>query len=351
MSSTGANFEMTKDRMTADKKRVINNDRTTDCNQLVPIKYKWAWSFYLDGCANHWMPTEVSMQRDIEQWKDPKKFTDDERHVIRRVLGFFSTAETLVGNNLVLAVYRCVDNPECRQYLLRQAFEEAIHVHAFQYIVQSLSLDEGEMFNMYREVEAIYDKDKHAMSCTQSVLEMNPDNLKTTEGLQTFVKNLVGLYVITEGIFFYGGFVAVLSFGRQNRIPGICEQIQYILRDESIHMNFGIELINAIKEENPDIWTEAFQKEIREYILGAVELEKNYAKECLPNGILGLNTELVQQYIQYLADRRLERLHLQKKFDSENPFPWMSEVVDLKKEKNFFETRVTEYQTGGALEW
>jgi ribonucleoside-diphosphate reductase beta chain len=346
-----SSFSMSKDRMTVDKKRVINNDSTVDCNQLVPIKYRWAWNFYLDGCANHWMPTEVPMQRDIEQWKDPKGFTDDERHLVKRVLGFFATAETLVGNNLVLAVYRCVDNPECRQYLLRQAFEEAIHVHAFQYIVQSLSLDEAEMFNMYREVEAIYDKDQHAMSCTDGVLKMDPEDLKTTAGLQKFVKNLVGLYVITEGIFFYGGFVCMLSFGRQNRLPGTCEQIQYILRDESIHMNFGIELITAIKQENPEVWTPEFQKEIRDYILTAVGLEKNYAKECLPTGVLGLNPELIMEYVEYLSDRRLERLELKKEFDSENPFPWMSEVVDLKKEKNFFETRVTEYQTGGALEW
>lgn len=344
-------IEMTSTRVKADDKRIINNGTTVDCNQLVPIKYRWAWNFYLDGCANHWMPTEVPMQRDIEQWRDKDAFTDDERHLVKRVLGFFATAESLVGNNLVLAVYKCVDNPECRQYLLRQAFEEAVHIHTFQYIVQSLSLDESEMFNMYREVEAIYDKDKHAMSCTSGVLEMDPNNLQSTEGLQTFVKNLVGLYVITEGIFFYGGFVCMLSFGRQNRLPGTCEQIQYILRDESIHMNFGIELINAIVEENPKIWSKDFQKQIREYILNAVELEINYAKECLPNGVLGLNTELIKEYIQYLADRRLERLHLTKEFNSSNPFPWMSEVIDLKKEKNFFESRVTEYQTGGSLEW
>lgn len=344
-------FKMTKDRVTIDNKRIINNDRTVDCNQLVPIKYRWAWNFYLDGCANHWMPTEISMQRDIEQWKDPKLFTKDERHVIKRVLGFFATAETLVGNNLVLAVYRCVDNPECRQYLLRQAFEEAIHVHAFQYIVQSLSLDEGEMFNMYREVEAIYNKDEHAMSCTSSVLDMRPGDLKTVKGLQTFIKNLVGLYVITEGIFFYGGFVTMLSFGRNNQMPGTCEQIQYILRDESIHMNFGIELINAIIDENPDVWEEGFKKEIIEYIKRAVRLETDYVKECLPNGILGLNTELIRNYVEYLADRRYERLRLPQLYGSKNPFPWMSEVIDLKKEKNFFETRINEYQTGGALEW
>ncbi len=344
-------FFMTNQRISADDKRIINNGRTVDCNQLVPIKYRWAWNFYLDGCANHWMPTEISMQRDIEQWKNPDAFTDDERHVIKRVLGFFATAETLVGNNLVLAVYRCVDNPECRQYLLRQAFEEAIHVHAFQYIVQSLSLDEGEMFNMYREVEAIYDKDEHAMSCTSSILDMNIEDLKTTKGLQTFIKNCVGLYVITEGIFFYGGFVTMLSFGRQNRIPGTVEQIQYILRDESIHMNFGIELINAIVDENPKIWTDEFKAEIDTFIKSAVTLEKAYIKECLPNGILGLNCDLIEEYVQYLADRRLEKLRLSAFYGSKNPFPWMSEIIDLKKEKNFFETRVTEYQTGGALEW
>lgn len=343
-------IRMSKERVTVDNKKIINNDRTVDCNQLVPIKYKWAWNFYLDGCANHWMPTEVSMQRDIEQWKDPRAFTDEERHLIKRVLGFFATAESLVGNNLVLAVYRCVDNPECRQYLLRQAFEEAIHIHAFQYIVQSLSLDEGEMFNMYREVEAIYNKDEYAMSCTDSVLDPNL-NTKTKEGLQTLLKNMVGLYVITEGIFFYGGFVTMLSFGRQNRIPGTCEQIQYILRDESIHMNFGIELINAIRDENPWIWDKRFEQGIIEFIKNAVDLEHRYCEECLPNGILGLNTTLLREYIQYIADRRFERLRLPKQFQSENPFPWMSEVIDLKKEKNFFETRVTEYQSHGALEW
>lgn len=351
MASEDTLINMSKDRVTAENKRIINNGRAVDCNQLVPIKYRFAWNFYLDGCANHWMPTEVSMQRDIEQWKDKDTFTDDERHVVKRVLGFFATAETLVGNNLVLAVYRCVDNPECRQYLLRQAFEEAIHVHCFQYIVQSLSLDEGEMFNMYREVEQIYDKDQHAMSCTSSVLEMQPESLKTTAGLKTFIKNLVGLYVITEGIFFYGGFVTMLSFGRQNRLPGTCEQIQYILRDESIHMNFGIELIKTIIEENPDVWDQDFQQEIIDYIKSAVTLETNYIEEALPNGILGLNIDLIKEYIQYIADRRFERLNLPQFYGSENPFPWMSEVIDLKKEKNFFETRVTEYQTGGALEW
>jgi ribonucleoside-diphosphate reductase beta chain len=343
-------IRMTRDRVTADSKKIINNDRTVDVNQLVPIKYKWAWQFYLDGCANHWMPTEISMQRDIEQWKDKNAFTDPERHLIKRVLGFFSTAETLVGNNIVLSIFKIVDNPEARQYLLRQAFEEAIHVHAFQYIVESLSLDETEIFNMYRENKEIYEKDEFSMSCTDGIIDENVDT-KTIPGLQKFLDNLISFYVVTEGIFFYSGFVSMLSFGRQNRMPGTCEQIQYILRDESVHMNFGIELINTIIDENPGAWTPEFQTYIINRIKKAVELECAYANECLPTGVLGLNLPLLREYVQYIADRRLERLRLPKQYGSSNPFPWMSEVIDLKKEKNFFETRVTEYQTGGALEW
>ncbi len=350
MSGSSSSMRMTQERVSVDKKRIINNERMVDVNQLVPIKYKWAWHFYLDGCANHWMPTEVSMQRDIEQWRNPKAFTDAERHVIKRNFGFFSTAETLVGNNIVLAIYKCIDNPECRQYLLRQAFEEAIHVHAFQYIIESLSMDDGELFNMYREVKAIYNKDEFAMRLTDDILA--PDfEMVSVKGQQKMVDNLVGYYAITEGIFFYSGFVIMLSFGRQNRLPGACEQIQYILRDESIHMNFGIELINTVVDENPDLWTPRFQESLIEKIKTAVELECLYAKDCLPNGVLGLNAELLREYVQYIADRRLEKLRLRKIYGSENPFPWMSEVIDLKKEKNFFETRVTEYQTGGALEW
>ena len=188
------------------------------------------------------------------------------------------------------------------------------------------------------------------MSYTEGILDPNFETV-TMQGKQRLLENLIAFYVVTEGIFFYSGFVMMLSFGRQNRIPGTCEQIQYILRDESVHMNFGVDLINTIVAENPEAWTPLFQQSIIERVKQAVELECEYARECLPGGILGLNTELLREYIQYIADRRLERLHLGKIYNASNPFPWMSEVIDLKKEKNFFETRVTEYQTGGALEW
>ena len=340
-------FRDLKRTANAEDKRLLNC-RCVDVNQLMPLKYKWAWEHYLNGCANNWLPTEVPMQKDIELWKSAK-LTPGERLVILRNLGFFSTAESLVGNNIVLAIFKHITNPEARQYLLRQAFEEAVHTHTFHYIVESLSLDEREIFNMYHEVNSIHDKDAFEMQLTADILDPS-FTTDTVEGRQKFMKNLVGFYVIMEGIFFYSGFVMILSFHRQNRMTGIGEQFQYILRDETIHLNFGIDLINTIKEENPEIWTPELKSELQAMIEKAVTLEIAYAQDCLPQGILGLNADLFKEYVQHIADRRLERIGLSPKYGSRNPFPWMSETIDLRKEKNFFETRVTEYQTG-ALAW
>ena len=329
-------------------KRIINN-KQVDVNQLMPLKYQWAWEHYLNGCHNNWLPSEVPMQRDIEQWKS-NSLSQEERLVIMRNLGFFSTAESLVGNNLVLAIFKHLTNAETRQYLLRQAFEEAVHTHTFHYIVESLSLNPREVFNMYREIKTIHAKDAFEMKLTEDVLQkdFSTDSL---DGIQRFLKNLIGFYVIMEGIFFYSGFVMILSFHRKNLMTGIGEQFQYILRDETVHLNFGIDLINTIKEENPEVWTPAFQREVREMIHQAVELEIQYAQDCLPTGILGLNAGLFREYVRHIADRRLERIGLKAEFFERNPFQWMSEIMDLEKEKNFFETRVTQYQSGAALVW
>lgn len=338
----------TSGRVVASDKRLINCGQV-DVNQLMPLKYNWAWEHYLNGCANHWMPTEVPMNKDIETWRS-NKLSADERLVIMRNLGFFATAESLVGNNLVLAIFRHVTNAECRQYLLRQAFEEAIHTHTFLYIIESLGLDEGEVFNMYHEVPAIARKDEFEMQLTAEVLD--PDfTTDTLEGAQTFLKNLIGYYLIMEGIFFYTGFVMILSFHRRNLMTGIGEQFQYILRDETIHLNFGIDLINGIRHESPELWTAEFQQAMVDRVREAVELEIAYAEDCLPRGILGLNGEVFRDYVQHIADRRLERIGLPVQYGSPNPFPWLSETIDLSKEKNFFETRITEYQVSGALSW
>jgi ribonucleoside-diphosphate reductase beta chain len=331
-------------RVTVDEKRMIN--ARADVNQLLPLKYRWAWEKYLAGCNNHWMPTEVSMQADIALWKSKDGLTEDERRMLKRNLGFFAASESLVANNIVLAIYRHLTNPECRQYLLRQAFEEAIHTHTFQYIVESLALDEGELFNMYREVPSITDKAAWALKHTQNL--DNPDfKTGTPEADQSFLRDLVAFYVIFEGMWFYTGFAQILSLGRRNKMVGIAEQYQYILRDESIHLNFGIDVINQIKLENPHLWTKEFQDEVRGMISDAA-----YGRDTMPRGFLGLNAALCEQYMHFIANRRCAQLGLAPVFaETENPFPWMSEAMDLKKEKNFFETRVIEYQNGGALAW
>jgi ribonucleoside-diphosphate reductase beta chain len=336
-------------RISVDDKQMINC--RADLNQLVPFKYKWAWQKYLDACANHWMPQEINMTADISLWKNPEGLTDDERLVIKRNLGFFASADSLVANNLVLAVYRHITNPECRQYLLRQAFEEALHTHAYQYCVESLGLDEAEVFNMYREVPAIHDKAAWAMRFTQSLGDPT-FNTGTPEDDQRLLRDLIAFYILFEGIFFYVGFVQVLSMGRRNKMTGCAEQFQYILRDESMHMNFGIDVINQIKIENQHLWTADFRKEITDIIRKAVELETRYAHDTMPRGVLGLNANMFEEYLQYIANRRCAQIGLAEQYPgATNPFPWMSEIMDLKKEKNFFETRVTEYQTGGSLSW
>ncbi|MCP4465698.1 MAG: ribonucleotide-diphosphate reductase subunit beta [Halieaceae bacterium] len=342
-------LEMGAARLTVDEKAMINC--RADLNQLVPFKYDWAWQKYIDGCANHWMPQEVNMTADVATWKNPEGLTDDERRIVMRNLGYFSTADSLVANNLVLAIYRLITNPECRQYLLRQAFEEAIHTHAYQYCIESLGMDEGEVFNMYREVPSVARKAAWSLSHTHSLSDPN-FKTGTQEADQELLRNLVGFYAVTEGIFFYCGFTQILSMGRRNKMTGVAEQFQYILRDESMHLNFGIDVINQIKLENPHLWTTEFQEEAVQMILEGTQLEIEYARDTMPTGVLGMNAAMMEEYLHFIANRRLSQLGLPEQYaGAQNPFPWMSEIMDLRKEKNFFETRVIEYQTGGALTW
>ncbi|MGO8753750.1 MAG: ribonucleotide-diphosphate reductase subunit beta [Gallionellaceae bacterium] len=336
-------------RIRVEDKRIINC--SADVNQLVPFKYKWAWEKYLSACANHWMPQEVNMSADIALWKNPNGLTEDERRLVKRNLGFFTTADSLAANNIVLGTYRHISNPECRQFLLRQAFEEAIHTHAYQYIVESLGLDEGEVFNAYHEISSIRDKDEFLIPFIDTLT--NPEfRTGTPENDQNLLKSLIVFACIMEGLFFYVGFVQILALGRQNKMTGAAEQYQYILRDESMHLNFGVDLINQIKLENPHLWTPEFREEIRALIRKGVELEYRYAEDTMPRGVLGLNAGMFKEYLRFIANRRCQQIGVEVLYPgASNPFPWMAEMIDLKKEKNFFETRVTEYQTGGALSW
>lgn len=331
------------------QRRAING-ADADVIQLYPMKHAWAWEYYNAANANHWLPTEISMQLDIEQWKSDTALTPDERHAFETVLGFFTTADSIAANNITIANYRHITSPEIRMYLLRQAYEEAIHTHAYQYIVESLAMDESKIFNMYRENEAIFKKADFILTFNEGIFS---EDFKTGtfESDQKYLENLCVFALILEGIFFYSSFAVMFGFQRQHKLTGSAEQIQYIMRDESMHLNFGCQLINTIKEEQPELWTTDFQEKITGWVVDAAKLEYTYAQTVFPAGIFGMNAAGFKQYIEHIADRRLERVGLEPQFGVENPFPWMSEAIDLPKEKNFFETRVTEYQTGGALDW
>lgn len=338
-----------KKHMISKGKIGILNNLATDPNKILPIKYKWARTHYKNGVANNWVPEEVGMQKDVEQWKSPKVLSDEEKRLVMWNMGFFSTAESLTANNIVLTLYRHITNPECRQYLLRQAYEEAIHTDTFIYTCDTLGLDPEEVYTMYQNIPSIKKKDDYVVDMTKSIL--NPSFVTNgTQNIQSFVHDLVGYYIIMEGIFFYAGFAMILSMMRQNKMVGVGEQFQFILRDESVHLAFGRDVINTIVDENPEVWTSDFKEKITDNIAKGVELEIGYAKDCLPRGILGLNHKIVSEYVRYIADRRLESIRLKKSYRAKNTLPWMSEIMDLRKEKNFFETRVTEYKSG-VLTW
>ena len=344
-----ADLEGEAARVQVDDKRMINC--RADLNQLVPFKYEWAWQKYLDGCANHWMPQEINMTHDIALWKSKDGLSEDERRIVKRNLGFFSTADSLVSNNLVLAIYRLITNPECRQYILRQAFEEAIHTHAYQYCVESLGMDEGEIFNMYHEIPSVAKKASWGLKYTRSLSDPT-FKTGTPETDRQFLRNLIAYYCVLEGILFYCGFSQILSMGRRNKMTGTAEQFQYILRDESMHLNFGIDMINQIKIENPHLWDEQMKDEATQMLIQGTQLEIEYARDTMPRGVLGMNAGIMEEYLKFICNRRLAQIGLKEIYPgTTNPFPWMSEIIDLRKEKNFFETRVNEYQTGGALSW
>lgn len=324
----------------------IISENLATVNQILPHKNKWAWDLYLNSRANNWMPSEISMAKDIEQWKKKDFLSEDEKLVIKRCLGFFAGSESLVSNNLVINIFRYITDAECRQYLILQMAEESVHNHTIVYICDSLNLDIKEVYEAYQNIPSIKAKDDFLLNIIGE-FGKKEINASTIEGQRDILRNIITYYVICEGIFFYSGFALLLSFGKQNKIPGISEQIHYTLRDESNHLEFGRNVIRKIKEEHPKVWSKDFQKEIVERIKTAVELEIQYAHDILPNGILGMNAEMFIDYVYFIGNRRLESLELDFRFPTDrNPFPWLSETIDLDKCKNFFESRVIEYKTG-----
>lgn len=333
----------------SERAKLVGNT-AIDVNALLPLKFPIFREFWRTGQNNNWIPVDIPMSDDIATWNKvpgtPGALSEGERKMVLINLGFFSPAESLIGNNVALALYRYVNDPAARQALGRLFFEETIHNETFMYIVESLGLNEKEIYSMYHTNPIIAEKCAFMQEATSALVEEKID-VQSLEGRQTFMEALLA-QMIMEGILFYSGFVMNLSLYRRNLMKGIGKQYAYIMRDESLHIEIIRTIFNHLKNvEWPEIWTEDFQKFTVEKVKEAVAIETQYAEMCLPKGIMGLKAEMFAEYVRYLADRRLEFIGMKKIYNATNPFPWLSEVVDLSVETNFFEGRVTEYQAGG----
>jgi ribonucleoside-diphosphate reductase beta chain len=328
-------------------KRVINGRHTMAFN-LLPLKYQWAYDIYRSMKANHWEPEDVPMQKDIEQWQSDQ-LSEQERWIIRMGIGYFSAAEGIVGDNVLHVVREMVTAPELKLVLGRHAHEENIHADSLLYMISSLGINPHECEAMFEQIPTILRKNEFVTKVSQSL--RRETDLTTVENKQLLAKNIFVFGQCMEGTQFYGLFGMILSLYRQNKFPGIGQMFRYTLRDESNHIEVFRNLFMDLIEENQEIWNADFREELRELMREAVRLEKEFIEDCLPTNAVGLSSGEFTQYIDYIADRRLVGVGLEPVNSGvENPLPWLAELMDISKEQNFFEGRVTEYQKASALE-
>lgn len=349
---TIGNKSFTLDRSKAEEayaaKRIINGRDTMFFN-ILPLKYQWAYELYKTMKANHWEPEDVPMQKDVEQWRDTSgAITEIDRWIIKMAIGYFSAAEGIVGDNIMHVTRELVTAPELKLVLGRHAHEENIHADSLVYMISSLGLNPHECEAMFEDIPTI--KRKNSLVVNNSRGLRRDLDLTTLENKQALAKNIFLFGQCMEGTQFYGLFGMVLSLYRQNKFPGIGQMFRYTLRDESNHIALFKHLFLDLVDENPEIWTEAFQAELLELMKEAIQLEKEFILDCLPVNAVGLSAQEFTQYIDYIADRRLEGVGLPHLHPGvQNPLPWLAEMMDIKKEQNFFEGRVTEYQKSSAL--
>lgn len=328
-------------------KRVIGGRKTTTFN-LLPLRYAWAYELYRTMKANHWEPEDVPMQRDVEQWRSASALTDADRWIVRMGIGYFSAAEGIVGDNVLHVVRELVTASELKLVLGRHAHEETIHADSLLYMISSLGIDPYECEAMFSDIPTIVAKNAF-VTATSSALRRDLD-LTRTEHKQLFARNVFVFGQCLEGVQFYGLFGMILSLYRQGKLPGIGTMFRYTLRDESNHIELFRRLLLELVAENPDVWTPAFREELRELMREAVSLERRFIRDCLPVGTVGLGADELERYVEYLADRRLEGLGLEPLSPgAANTLPWLAELMDVGKEQNFFEGRVTEYRRASAL--
>jgi ribonucleoside-diphosphate reductase beta chain len=311
---------------------------------LKPVKYQWAMDLYNQAVANTWFPNEVQLGEDIA---DFKKMTPEERHAITFLMSYFNPSELLVNKALAMGVYPYINAAEAHLFLAKQMWEEANHCMSFEYVLETFPIDREAAYGQHVEEPTIIAKEAFTSKYIKRMMEADLD-IETVEGKQDFVRNLVAYNVILEGTWFYSGFLVALSFRQRNLLRNFGSLIDWVVRDESLHLKFGMNLILTVLEENPEICTEDFVTEVTKMITDSVELECEYNKAMFPKGILGLNASYVNQYVQYLADRRLEELGLAAHYNVSNPAKWMATANDTLQLVNFFESTNTSYEVNAT---
>ena len=315
-----------------------------DDYNLHPSHYPWAYDLYNQAVRNTWFPHEIALKEDLDDWA---KMTDDEKHAVEFLLAFFNPAELIVNRSIALGIYPYLKSAECHLYLAKQMWEEANHCIAFEYVLQTFPVDRERVFNLHTSVPAMTAKEAYI---TRYMKRMTEDELdiESLDGKRDFVRNLVATNIVMEGVWFYSGFMVALSFRQRNQLRNVGSLVNWVLRDESLHLKFGINLIHNILEENADLVTPEFAQEIRDIVIEGVDLEVAFNKDLFPRGILGLNADYVNQYVQYIADRRLTELGLEKHYGASNPAKWMSAATDVFELVNFFEAQNTNYEVNSG---
>jgi ribonucleoside-diphosphate reductase beta chain len=330
--------------------RKLFDQRDDNVSQLVQSPNHWALELWEKGCANNWMPQTIDMSQDIEQWRSKNFLTDDEKLIVKRTLGLFSAGESLVSNSITEAESKYISDGACKQYMLRKAFEESLHNYTVKMCVEAYGLSVDEVAEAYINIPSIAKKEKFLSSVLYQFNDPGFD-ISEKECKQLFVKNLFVIYLVCEGIWFFPNFALIMSLGRQNKLIGLYDQIKYTIRDETLHVEFGVKLINQIAIEYPEVWTPTFKDELIELMKEGVKIEKEYSKDILPNGILGVNSSMLDSYVEFLANDRIRSVNLKHTFPSDkNPFPFLGETQDGDGTAAFFERREKNYRNASVLE-
>ena len=328
--------------------KLLDQSVDSGVSQLINSNNQWAFELYKTSLNAHWSPFEAEMGDDIKQWNN-NEISEDEKLLAKRILGLFSAGESLVANSISTVEYKYLTDGRVRQYLVKKNFEEALHNNTVAICCEAYNLDPEETAEAYKNIRSVKEKTKFIKNILDSF--SNDFNINSIEGRSQFIKNMYIVYMLMEGVWFFSSFAAVMCLGRQNKLPGLGEQIDYTIADETRHVEFGRTIINQLAQEYPKSWSNKLKELLKEMTQKAVDLEIAFIKEAIPNGILGITQNSHIQYAKFLANKRLKSVGISEIYENIlNPYTWMSETQDSISMENFFESTVRNYQSASALE-